>query len=401
VSATHTLKINCPSCQHAVHKGDESCRGCGAPLPRSVAIPTTTAAKGWGSDALGSFKCKSCGAEVVVDKTHLKVNCAYCGSEAVIAQPGGASGHDDDVRPDFLVPFHVKRARSQELFYGWIDKLWFAPRDLHGMATPERMRGVYLPFWGYDTDTHSHYTCEVGFDYTETETYTDSDGRTQTRTVTKTRWQSSSGWIRSSYRDVLVVASRGVDRELTVSLEPFHVSRKVDFSPEQLTGWEAERYALDHEKAWHRFGRGYVLELETAACESDAYRQSGADHVRFVSVEPHFLHLASKHLLLPLYVSAYEYGGKTYRFLINGDTGIVHGQRPFSVAKIAFAFILGLAIAALVGWAIVAFGTSSALDSSGLALAFGIPAVIAELIVLFFVLHTTSEKGSGRRARQV
>jgi hypothetical protein len=54
-----------------------------------------------------------------------------------------------------------------------------------------------------------------------------------------------------------------------------------------------------------------------------------------------------KHLLLPVFVSAYKYKDKLYQFLVNGRTGEVQGQRPYSWIKITLAVILGLSIIAL------------------------------------------------------
>ena len=41
-----------------------------------------------------------------------------------------------------------------------------------------------------------------------------------------------------------------------------------------------------------------------------------------------------KHVLLPVYSTAYRYKNKTYTVLINGQTGRVKGEYPKSVAKI-------------------------------------------------------------------
>jgi hypothetical protein len=44
-------------------------------------------------------------------------------------------------------------------------------------------------------------------------------------------------------------------------------------------------------------------------------------------------------------MAAYKYNGKSYRFVVNGQTGEVQGERPWSIWKIAFAVILVLALA--------------------------------------------------------
>ncbi|MEL7262348.1 MAG: primosomal protein N' (replication factor Y) - superfamily II helicase, partial [Pseudomonadota bacterium] len=42
--------------------------------------------------------------------------------------------------------------------------------------------------------------------------------------------------------------------------------------------------------------------------------------------------------------------GETYRFVVNGRTGRVQGERPWSAWKIAIAVITGLIVAAAVGF---------------------------------------------------
>ena len=49
-----------------------------------------------------------------------------------------------------------------------------------------------------------------------------------------------------------------------------------------------------------------------------------------------------RNLLLPVWVNAFRYHGRTYRVLINAETGRVAGDRPYSRIKI---FLLGLGIA--------------------------------------------------------
>jgi DNA-directed RNA polymerase subunit RPC12/RpoP len=351
---TESATMHCPSCQSDLKPGEEVCGSCGHPLPKSVTAPTAAGTeKGWG-EGQKSWKCDGCGAEIVYNKTQLKFTCAYCGSEKVLEQAPADSGHEDDVRPDRMVPFRIKKPQADDLFHRWVAGLWFAPNDLKQLAAGEKIRGVYLPFWSYDCDTHTWYTARVGHDYQETEHYTEEEnGHTvhRTRTVTHTRWSHTKGWVESSYKDVLVVSSKNVDRTLVLELEPFHVKQAVPFSTEQLTGWEAERYALDHEEAWDKYGKARVVEKEVVRASEDARTTTGADHVDSVEVHVRFPQLLSEHLLLPIYVSGFRYADKTYRFMINGQTGEVHGQRPYSWIKIT---LLVLAIVALIA-AIVFF----------------------------------------------
>ena len=57
-------------------------------------------------------------------------------------------------------------------------------------------------------------------------------------------------------------------------------------------------------------------------------------------------------ILLPVWLAAYKYRGKTYRFVVNGRTGRVQGERPYSAWKIAFAVLIGLILALIAGFVI-------------------------------------------------
>jgi hypothetical protein len=51
-----------------------------------------------------------------------------------------------------------------------------------------------------------------------------------------------------------------------------------------------------------------------------------------------------KHILLPVYISSYNYDGKQYSFYVNGQTGKIHGTRPYSFWKIFLAVVFGIII---------------------------------------------------------
>jgi hypothetical protein len=68
------------------------------------------------------------------------------------------------------------------------------------------------------------------------------------------------------------------------------------------------------------------------------------DRANVQSLDTKYTNVTYKHVLLPLWSSAFGYNGKTYKYLINGETGKVSGSRPYSAIKIALA-VLGVAAA--------------------------------------------------------
>jgi hypothetical protein len=65
-----------------------------------------------------------------------------------------------------------------------------------------------------------------------------------------------------------------------------------------------------------------------------------------------YSNITFKHVLLPVWLASYRYQNKPFRVVINGRTGQVTGERPYSAWKIAFAVVLGLIVAAGIGYAI-------------------------------------------------
>ena len=63
-----------------------------------------------------------------------------------------------------------------------------------------------------------------------------------------------------------------------------------------------------------------------------------------------------KHVLLPVWVAAFHFVGRPYRFVVNGRTGEVHGERPWSFWKIAGAVVLGDPAVSAAGAAVLAGG---------------------------------------------
>ncbi len=61
-----------------------------------------------------------------------------------------------------------------------------------------------------------------------------------------------------------------------------------------------------------------------------------------MNVENEFTQTRFKHVLLPVWIAAYQYRDRTFQFLVNGQTGEVEGYAPFSVWKILAAVVVGL-----------------------------------------------------------
>jgi hypothetical protein len=103
----------------------------------------------------------------------------------------------------------------------------------------------------------------------------------------------------------------------------------VPYRDEYLSGFVAESYQIDLPEGFEiarSIMDGTIRQLVT--------RDIGGDEQRISSVNTSYDNITYKHTLLPLWISAYRYQERIYRFLVNARTGEVQGERPYSVVKI-------------------------------------------------------------------
>ena len=79
----------------------------------------------------------------------------------------------------------------------------------------------------------------------------------------------------------------------------------------------------------------------------------GGDEQMIASMDTRYHDITFKHVLLPVWISAYRYRDRVFRFLVNGRTGEVQGERPWSPWKIAGAILGGLAVVAVIAAVVV------------------------------------------------
>ncbi|MBT0956149.1 TFIIB-type zinc finger domain-containing protein [Alphaproteobacteria bacterium KMM 3653] len=288
------------------------------------------------------LSCDSCGAQVEFDADTTAKECPFCASPVVT--DSGAHRH---IKPKGLLPFALKESEAHDHMNQWLGKLWFAPNGLKEYARSGRkMQGIYVPFWTYDADTKTNYTGQRG-DYYYTTEKVMRDGKMETRQVRKIRWNGVGGRVARFFDDVLVLASKSLPKRYTDALEPWDLTAMEPYQPEYLAGFRAEAYQIDLEE-------GFVEARARmdAQIKRDIRFDIGGDQQRITSVNTAVKDVTFKHVLLPVWMAAYKYRGKTYRFVVNGRSGRVQGERPYSAGKIALAVIAGLAIAAAVGYAI-------------------------------------------------
>jgi hypothetical protein len=285
-------------------------------------------------------KCESCGASSTLDPNVTSALCPYCTTPLVVEH----ANDEKIIQPRSLLPFKLDKNNAKDEFKKWINKLWFAPNDLKKAALNfDHFKGIYIPYWTFDTDTSTKYIGQRGEHYYVSENYTTTeDGKsvTKSRQVQKTRWYPASGVVTKFFDDILTVATKSLPKKYVNKLDPWDLENLVPFNKSYLSGFITEKYQIE-------LAEGFEIAKEIADDEiNDLVRRDiGGDEQRVISANTNYKDIKFKHLLLPVFVSAYKFKDKLYQFLVNGRTGEIQGQRPYSWIKITLA---GISVAAII-----------------------------------------------------
>ena len=278
------------------------------------------------------LSCSNCGAQVeFAEEIHAK-ECPFCATPVVTG-----TGTHRHIKPKGVLPFALDERAAKEAMTDWLGSLWLAPNGLQAYARKGRsLQGIYVPYWTFDARTQTRYIGERGT------VHRSGSGKNKRVTV---RWRRVSGRVARAFDDVLILASRSLPKRFTDALEPWDLSALETYRPEFLAGFRAEGYQVELLDGYSE-ARAQMDQV----IRRDVRFDIGGDRQRIHDLQTDVSDVTFKHVLLPVWMAAYKFRGKSYRFVVNGRTGRVRGERPWSPWKIAFVVLLGLIAAGAIGY---------------------------------------------------
>lgn len=280
--------------------------------------------------------CPQCGAQTRFDPNVVASVCAFCASPMVSAKAHAGR----QIQPRAIVPFSIETRSAQDLFRKWIQSRWFAPNALKKTVDKvDGVRGVYVPCWTFDAETFSKYEGQRGVHRTVYEQVRDNKGNVVTVARTVTDWYYVNGEVHVNFDDTLILASESIPEHLASVLQGWDVSKLSPFSDDFVAGFTVEAYQLALEPAFDK-----AQTIFRGGVESAIRRDIGGDDQRVSSFDMQFGNIAFKHILLPVWICSYKFANKSWRVVVNGQTGDVKGDRPWSPWKIGFTAIVVAAI---------------------------------------------------------
>lgn len=289
------------------------------------------------TEGLGAYVCQSCGGEIIAEETTAATSCPYCGNPVVMARR--VSG---ELRPDCIIPFALDKDAAVAALQKHLTGKILLPKVFKSENHIQQIKGVYVPFWLYD----AHARGNARYHAKKVRIWSDSNyNYTETKHYSVTR----AGQL--DFSAVPVDGSGKMADVLMESLEPYDVTKAVDFQTAYLAGYLADKYDMDQVQCAPRANDRIKASTEQALRDTVI----GYSSVDWEQGSVQLSDNVTRYALYPVWLLHTKYRGTDYLFAMNGQTGKLVGDLPVDWGKFwlwwAGIFAGASALAVLVaGW---------------------------------------------------
>lgn len=312
------LLTRCEVCGSLLDEEDLFCANCGTESPRQA--DETAATAGSSRLATHNFECSGCGASMSFDARAGSLQCPFCASVDMVQQQDAKI-----LAPRRVVPFRLSREEAVGAMRRWLGRGFFRPAGLSQQASVVQMRPVYVPYWVFEAATHTYWTADTS----------------HTPPGARGDWYPLAGEHHGRYENLLIGASGALAPAETAKICPFNLAEGVAPEEVDLENVTVEQFSVPRKYA-RPLARAGLEQSEAQACARAYVPAHSVGHTnappmggaRNVHVNVRIESLSSEPVLLPVWIMAYRYRERLYRFLVNGQTGQASGEAPVSWLKI-------------------------------------------------------------------
>lgn len=266
------------------------------------------------TSGINAYVCKSCGGEIVADANTAATSCPFCNNPVVMM--GQLSGF---LRPDYVIPFKLDKKAAKEGLMKHLQGKRLLPKIFKDQNRIEEIKGIYVPFWLFDTDAHAN----IRYKATKVRSWSDSNYN-YTETSFFSIWRGGN----LSYERVPVDGSTKMADDLMESIEPYNFAEAVDFQTAYLAGYLADKYDVLADESIARANERIKRSTEQIFA-STVY---GYSSVIPESSNIRFQNGMVRYALYPVWLLNTVWENKKYTFAMNGQTGKFIGDLPMDKA---------------------------------------------------------------------
>ncbi len=250
--------------------------------------------------------CQGCGAEFILPRDQLSINCVYCGSPYIIK----IEKSKDLLSPDGILAHKFDQDHAVKSLEKWVESCGIRPEKRMG-----RPRGLYLPLWTFEIGGEIDYTGDVleeqdlGF------------GQHTTRLI------RVSDVYPVMFSDIPIPASRKLSAPFVKLIPSFDLKAIQSYDARYLAGWPAELYDVPMSDASLD-----ARDQAFAQIKQELYKRILPIHL--VSASSARMSIQSFRLdLMPVWITEIWLEGRSRLVLIDGQHGTVHGDIRLKINK--------------------------------------------------------------------
>ena len=268
------------------------------------------------------YHCEDCGAEIIADKNTSATFCVYCKNTAILK-----SRLSDKFAPSKIIPFSKTKDDAIEAFKNVGKGKFLMPKEFSNPQNIKEISGIYIPFWLYSCKMKGN----VAGKGTKVITWSTYD-----YIYTKTDTYSVSRGGEYDFVNIPVDGSVRFNDAIMNSIEPFNYDELVDFSYSYLSGFLSEKYDVEKNEA-----KKITIERAKNSTIDDLMSKARSHYNTFVANDKNteIVEENIEYVLLPVWMVNIKYNDKMYTFAMNGETGKMIGDIPYSKKKLLI-FIL-------------------------------------------------------------
>ncbi|MFC1996264.1 hypothetical protein ACFLXI_01490 [Chloroflexota bacterium] len=299
-------QLTCLYCGYAPGAGEEHSA---ANAGRAIfeVLPTESGHR-WAASQQ-KLNCQRCGAISLWPPEQMEVECPYCASYQLIA----SAETEALIDPHGIGVMQISEKEAVRRTRTWFGRGWFVPDDLSKAVKKHILHPAYYPFWIFDGTLELHWSCEIN----------EGSGNTS-------NWVMRSGSEFEFFNDILIPGYQQLKFKDMKKLGPYNLKDVVEFKPEYLAGWPALTYDRPLAKAALLAREKVIQDLRRQLHNRVA---PGRQKRRLKTGGINWRDMNFKYVLLPLWIGTYQYQGKPYQVLVNGQTGKVSGEKPRDMIK--------------------------------------------------------------------
>jgi DNA-directed RNA polymerase subunit RPC12/RpoP len=273
-------------------------------------------------EGLNVYHCDSCGAEVIADGNTSATICPFCESPVILK--GRLSGV---LKPDYVIPFKYDKEATKDALKNFLKTKLFLPNVFRTENKIEEIKGLYEPFWIYDTGCEGR----VDFRAEEINTYIRGDYR-----IKETKHYRIVREGHLVFDHIPVDGSSTMPDDLMESIEPFDFSGAEDFNAAYLAGYLADKYDVsseeDAKRADTRMKNSAIAEI-SATVSGYTSVMPETEHVHIVPERVHYA-------FLPVWMLSTKWKDEIHIFAMNGQTGKFIGDLPVDYGRFWLLFFI-------------------------------------------------------------